>query len=109
MRPKPPLTLERLNEIHREWMELDMDAPQQEKNRVFALMNERPRAYISISADGSKGVAMIDGTPMCVPLPLAECQALYGNRVHKQFAWQYNKWVDYQAKTSNINNETKGN
>jgi hypothetical protein len=52
---------------------------------------------------------MIDGTPMCVPLPLAECHALYGSRVHKQFAWQCDKWVDYQAKISNINNETKGN
>lgn len=79
-------TVEELNRIQAEWMAIDPFAPEAEKKRVFKLMEQFPRTYVS-GHDG-KGVCNHDGQPTSIAIPfddaLARCKAL-GGRV--DVAW----------------------
>lgn len=63
-------TVEELNYIQFEWMQLDPFAPEPEKKRVFAMMRKYPRIYVS-GHDGN-GVCMIDGQPWTATAAFAD-------------------------------------
>ncbi len=45
-------------------MALDSNAEQAEKNRVFKLMEEQPKTYVTATSDLKKGAPMVDGMPI---------------------------------------------
>ena len=68
---KTLLTVDELNEVQREWMTLDCNAPEKEKQRVFSLMKQYPKAYAS-GHDGNY-VVMVNEQPMSAyPRPAKE-------------------------------------
>jgi len=56
----------KLNEIQREWMALNSSASEQEKKRVFKLMEDLPRDYVSATSDLKTGTPMIGGSPIWI-------------------------------------------
>jgi len=86
-------SVERLNHIQTEWMKLDPGAPKPECDRVFKLMNEYPKRYVS-GHDG-KGVVMIDGGPMNQPMDFGLCLQLckqHGGRVDVAWNGKLGQW-----------------
>ncbi len=86
---------ERLNEIQAQWMSLEHTAPKAEQNRVFALMREYPGTYFSVNEDMTKAQAMIQGQPVCAPMPFADCLKQWSGKVQSSVLWQNGKWIDY--------------
>lgn len=72
--------IERLNAIQAEWMELDSNATEKEKRRVFALMELIPNIYVS-GHDG-KGVCIAHNQPCSVAVDFSaamdRCRAMGG-------------------------------
>lgn len=59
---KANITAIEANDIQAQWMGLDSNAPEKEKQRVFALMKKLPRSHITVSPDGS-AMLIIHGQP----------------------------------------------
>ena len=55
-------TVEQLNDIQSQWMALDSEDSEQEKKRVFALMDTLPSVHISYDAGSQKGTVLINGS-----------------------------------------------
>lgn len=61
MKTNHRLTATEANAIHAEWMALESNAPEKEKQRVFALMRKLPQSFVSIGIDRAQ--VIISGTP----------------------------------------------
>lgn len=74
------LTATELNAIQAEWMALDAFAPEEEKKRIFRLMERYPTTYVS-GHDG-RGVCIHHGQPLSMTVPfsqaMAQCKQLGG-------------------------------
>ena len=92
MKEKPCVI--KLNNIQREWMALQCDAPDQEKRRVFKLMEHYPNCYVS-GHDGH-GVCVWQGSPCSISVPfeqaMARCKELGGRT---DVAWNGKLWEWY--------------
>jgi len=83
-----------LNRIQSEWMELDSNAPQTEKDRVCALMESTPRNYISINSEGLAS-AMVNHMPLNQPMPLEDVIAYHGQHMDSvSIAWKCPNWIN---------------
>jgi len=87
------MSIARLNEIQAAWMGLSGNAPEAEQRRVYALMREMPRSYISIDAETGHGTPMIQGQPVSISLPLEECKRTWPDLAALGFAWRAPEWV----------------
>lgn len=94
MKTSVKMTVARANEIQAEWMALDSSGPKSEITRVCRLMDECPKAYLSISPDGKLAAAMISGGPLCQGMPVQECWQHWGSKLNSEMAWQNCQWVD---------------
>jgi hypothetical protein len=87
-------TIEELNSIQTEWMTLSHEAPEYEKQRVFALFDRLPKSYLS--GDGSVFSPMVQGAPIWAEgRPLSEALEyanLHGN-IRLDVAWVAPRWV----------------
>jgi hypothetical protein len=64
MKTKLP-TVDELNAVQDEWMKLDSNGPEKEKNRVLALYAAViPKSYLGVSEDKMLAGLMIDGAPI---------------------------------------------
>lgn len=95
------LTIEELNSIQDEWMKLDCNAPEKEKQRVFKLMEKMPSSYVSLSADGTTASVMQHNLPITNTMPAKQAieyaKSLAKERPHQmqtRFAWQCPKWIE---------------
>tara|TARA_Y100000593_G_scaffold74368_1_gene136833 strand:- start:1073 stop:1372 length:300 start_codon:yes stop_codon:yes gene_type:complete len=92
---KSTTTLAKLNATHAEWMALSVSATPQEKNRVFALMDAQPKAYLSGSHKNGFGI-IVNGMPLTAnKMPLSEAVKMAKKRgVQTNFAWSAPKWIE---------------
>ena len=79
--------LAKLNDIQRDWMALDPAASQAECDRVFRLMEEMPKNYASFDRETGEAVAVLGGSPMNAPMPLAAVLEHYGSRIDRHVAY----------------------
>jgi len=87
------MTVARLNEIQTAWMGLSGNAPEAEQRRVYTLMRELPRSYISIDASTGEAVPMIHGQPTSTPQPLEYIKRSHPDLAALGFAWRAPEWV----------------
>jgi hypothetical protein len=87
------MSIARLNEIQAAWMGLSGNAPEAEQRRVYTLMRELPRSYISIDGSTGEAVPMIHGQPTSIPLPLEDCKRSHPDLAALGFAWRAPEWV----------------
>lgn len=93
MKTKELPTVDELNAIQAEWMALNPDAPEKEKQRVFALMRRYPNAYIS-GHDG-RGVVVLDGGPINQAMDFQFCIDLclkLGGRIDIAWNGRIGQW-----------------
>ena len=95
------LTLDQLNETHREWMALDVNASPNEKQKVFEMMKRHPKGYLSGSHENGFGIIM-NGLPVTAyKLPLAAAiQKANALGVQTRFAWSAPKWIEIEQTTN---------
>ena len=86
------MNVARLNEVQAAWMALSGNAPEAEKQKVFAMMRELPRSYISINEDG-EATPMYHGQPTAIPQPLEEVKQAYPELAALGVAWQAPNWI----------------
>ena len=86
------MNVARLNEVQAAWMGLSGNAPEDEQRRVFAMMRELPRSYISIDEDG-EATPMYHGQPTAIPCPLEEVKRDYPELAALGVAWQAPNWI----------------
>lgn len=81
-----PLTVPEANAIQADWMALQPDAPEVEKQRIFRLMERLPASHFSIDSHG-RAQAFLRGQPLhAFPLPVAECIAQFPT-VQRSLVW----------------------
>lgn len=56
------VTIEQLNATQKEWMELQNDAPEKTKARIFAALKLAPKVYMSLSKDKTQATVISGGT-----------------------------------------------
>jgi hypothetical protein len=91
-------TVEELNDIQAQWMALDYNAPVAERNRVFALMKQLPKRYVS-GHDG-KGVCVVDSGPLCQTVSFdyaLELCAKHGGRTDIAWNGKLGQWYALQS------------
>jgi hypothetical protein len=86
------MNVARLNEVQAAWMALSGKAPEAEQRKVFAMMRELPRDYISINADG-EATPMYRGQPTAIPQPLEDCKRAHPELAALGVAWQAPNWI----------------
>lgn len=96
MNTQKEITIEQLNDIQKQWMELQHDDPKEKQARVYKLMEDYPQSYLSINKDRTKANVVYRGMPC-----FAEGQPLqdaldyaWHNNVQTQFAWQCPDWIE---------------
>jgi len=83
-----------LNSIQAEWMKLDCNAPKEEQERVFALMEKMPKNYISVNDDGN-AIAMWANQPLNMEMPLEDVIQYHGaNMDSVEIAWKCPNWIE---------------
>ena len=89
------MTLHKLNSTHRAWMDLKADAPEREKQIVFAQMRENPESFLSGSLENGFGI-IANGTPLLAEKkPLAEAIEYAAKAgIQTRFAWSAPKWIE---------------
>ncbi len=92
----PEPTIAELNHAQAEWMALNLNAPDKEKQRVFKLMESRPKRYIALHENGG-GILMLDGAPTAAaPLLISYCVSMgkkHGARVDVCWDVTKSEWV----------------
>jgi hypothetical protein len=88
------LTVDEANKLQKLWMDLDYNAPEDEKKKVYRAMEAYPKRYFSVSSDGKMATAMIDGGPANIPMPLEECKKHWGHLITSKLAWQCPNWIE---------------
>lgn len=84
--------IDELNAIQSDWMAISNDAPENEKKRVFSLMEKIPKCYLSVS-DGVATV-MFNGQPLNRPMPIESALDYYCDIIpEKDIAWNNGQWV----------------
>jgi hypothetical protein len=87
-------TIQELNAIQTQWMDLDSNAPQSEIDRVIALMNTTPKSHITGNSESGFNVLHGQSTPQFArPVTIEqakECAEKYGYRTDVSFS---NKWI----------------
>ena len=93
------MTLHKLNFTHRAWMELNPDAPESEKQTVFAQMRDNPKEYLSGSLENGFGI-IVNGMPLWAEKrPVAEAmEAAKEMGIQTRFAWDAPKWIELESK-----------
>jgi len=93
------MTLHKLNSTHRAWMDLKWDAPEREKQIVFAQMRETPTKYLSGSLENGFGI-IVNGMPLWAEKrPVAKAmEAAKEMGIQTRFAWSAPKWIELEAK-----------
>lgn len=89
----------RLNEINREWIKLEYNAPLEEKQRVFRLMRELPETYYSLNAAGNAGTIIHRGAPIApAETPIAVLRNIaavqrFNIRADVAWCWELGSWI----------------
>lgn len=60
---KTIISAARANEIQKAWMELDCNAPEKEKQKVFSMMKELPSSHISENSKHGLAQVILQGQP----------------------------------------------
>ena len=89
------MTLHKLNFTQLAWMELKTDAPEREKQIVFAQMRENPKSFLSGSLKNGFGI-IANGVPLYAEKkPLAEAiEYAAAKGIQTRFAWSAPKWIE---------------
>ena len=90
------MTIDEANKIQAEWMALESEAPEKKKKRVFALMDQCPKKFLSINKDNSLAQVMISGMPLNQPQTISECIAYFSHYdFDRTMAWCYDRWIPF--------------
>jgi hypothetical protein len=89
-------TVSDLNDIQAAWMSLDLKAPENEKQRVFALMKKLPRSFLSAKEDLSVAMPIIESMPIWAemrPIDKAKKALINHPKARVDCAWVGEKGV----------------
>lgn len=90
------VTIDEANKIQAEWMALESEAPEKKKKRIFALMDQCPKKFLSINKDNSLAQVMISGMPLNQPQTISECIAYFSHYdFDRTMAWCYDRWIPF--------------
>jgi len=98
-------TVDELNAIQKQWMELDSNGPKKEIDRVCNLFREKvPVSYVSVSQDKTIAKPMVEGATLWAKArPIAEAikwlqdyHSSTGKPIRTDVAWcgAIGKWVN---------------
>jgi len=95
------MDLETLNKTQAAWMALQCGDSEEEKQRVYALMRNQPKAHLSIPACAPDTASVYNSGPVWAePRPLQEAVDYAESRgIQTDFAWRTDgKWVAIEKK-----------